>query len=111
MLHEDVASALHNVGLAHLRGQNVQQALLSFEAAARIRKGSLGDDHELVAVRCDRNALVLENAEADLDFQFMGFGDFDRYLWSKSESRCCCSVASMKHFGSFAKHCRYESEP
>jgi Tetratricopeptide repeat len=49
-LHPDVASALHNVGLGHLRAQNHLEALKAFEEAARVRKGSLGKDHPLVAV-------------------------------------------------------------
>lgn len=50
-LHPDVASALHNVGIVHLRSQNHEEALKAFEEAARVRKGSLGKDHPLVAVR------------------------------------------------------------
>jgi hypothetical protein len=49
-LHPDVASALHNVGIVHLRAVNYMEALKAFEEAARIRKGSLGQDHALVAV-------------------------------------------------------------
>ena len=50
-LHPDVAAALHNVGIVQLRSQNHSEALKAFEEAARIRKGSLGKDHPLVAVR------------------------------------------------------------
>jgi tetratricopeptide (TPR) repeat protein len=50
-LHPDVAAALHNVGIAQLREQNHLEALKAFEEAARVRKGSLGKDHPLVAVR------------------------------------------------------------
>jgi tetratricopeptide (TPR) repeat protein len=49
-LHPDVASALHNLGITQLRAQNHAEALKSFEEAARVRKGSLGKDHALVAV-------------------------------------------------------------
>jgi tetratricopeptide (TPR) repeat protein len=41
--HQDVAAALHNCGLAHLRAGGHKQALKSFEEAARIRKGKLED--------------------------------------------------------------------
>jgi hypothetical protein len=50
-LHPDVAAALHNIGIVHLRAQNHEEALKAFEEAARVRKGSLGKDHPLVAVR------------------------------------------------------------
>ena len=50
-LHPDVAAALHNVGIVQLRSQNHSEALKAFEEAARVRKGSLGKDHPLVAVR------------------------------------------------------------
>ena len=50
-LHPDVAAALHNMGIAQLRAQNYSEALMAFEEAARVRKGSLGKDHPLVAVR------------------------------------------------------------
>ncbi len=50
-LHPDVAATLHNVGIVQLRSQNHSEALKAFEEAARIRKGSLGKDHPLVAVR------------------------------------------------------------
>jgi Tetratricopeptide repeat len=49
-LHEDVAAALHNIGITQLRAQNHTEALKAFEEAARVRKGSLGKDHPLVAV-------------------------------------------------------------
>ena len=49
-LHPDVASALHNCGIAQLRAQNHEEALAVFEEAARVRKGSLGRDHPHVAV-------------------------------------------------------------
>ncbi len=49
-LHPDVASALHNVGISQLRAGSHADALATFEEAARIRKGSLGDEHPLVAV-------------------------------------------------------------
>lgn len=49
-LHPDVASALHNVGIAQLRAQNHNEALKAFEEAARIRKGALGREHAQVAV-------------------------------------------------------------
>jgi tetratricopeptide (TPR) repeat protein len=50
-LHPDVAAALHNIGITQLRAQNHSEALKAFEEAARVRKGSLGKDHPLVAVR------------------------------------------------------------
>lgn len=50
--HQDVASALHNCGLAQLRAGNHHQALKSFEEAVRIRKGTLGKEHPHVAVSC-----------------------------------------------------------
>lgn len=49
-LHPDVAAALHNLGITHLRAHNHSEALKVFEEAARVRKGSLGKDHALVAV-------------------------------------------------------------
>ena len=48
--HQDVASALHNLGLAQLRAGNHHEALKSFEEAVRIRKGTLGKEHQQVAV-------------------------------------------------------------
>ena len=51
-LHEDVASALYNVGIANLRLERTTTALQAFEESVRIRKGSLGKDHPLVAVSC-----------------------------------------------------------
>ena len=56
-LHPDVAAALHNVGIAHLRSQNYGEALKAFEEAARIRKGSLGRDHPHVAVSRKRSVM------------------------------------------------------
>ena len=50
MLHEDVGSALHNVGIAHLRMEDYYEALQSFEEAVRVRQGALGRDHPQVAV-------------------------------------------------------------
>ena len=55
-LHPDVASALHNVGIVHLRSQNHDEALKAFEEAARIRKGALGRDHPQVAVSYNRRS-------------------------------------------------------
>jgi tetratricopeptide (TPR) repeat protein len=49
-LHENVGSALHNVGLVRLRLENYQEALDNFERAVRVRKGALGKDHPDVAV-------------------------------------------------------------
>jgi tetratricopeptide (TPR) repeat protein len=49
-LHEDVGSALHNVGLVHLRANEYGEALTHFERAVRVRKGSLGREHPEVAV-------------------------------------------------------------
>lgn len=49
-LSADVASALHNVGIAQLRVQKHEDALNSFEEAASIRIGTLGRDHAQVAV-------------------------------------------------------------
>lgn len=49
-LHPDVAAALHNLGITLLRAQKHEEALNSFEEAARIRKGSMGQDHPMVAV-------------------------------------------------------------
>jgi tetratricopeptide (TPR) repeat protein len=50
-LHPDVAAALHNIGITHLRSNNHSAALQAFEESCRVRKGSLGKDHPLVAVR------------------------------------------------------------
>jgi len=62
-LHPDVAAALHNVGIAQLRAQNLEQALKAFEEAARIRKGSLGRDHPHVAVRAgDTSSMMYPNS-------------------------------------------------
>ena len=49
-LHEDVASALYNVGIANLRMERTKKALQAFEESVRLRKGALGNDHPLVAV-------------------------------------------------------------
>jgi tetratricopeptide (TPR) repeat protein len=49
-VHEDVAGALHNVGIANLRLEDHYKALQAFEEAVRVRKGALGRDHPLVAV-------------------------------------------------------------
>jgi eukaryotic-like serine/threonine-protein kinase len=49
-LHEDVAAALHNVGIANVRMERHEKALQAFEEAVRLRKGSLGRDHPHVAV-------------------------------------------------------------
>lgn len=59
-LHPDVALALHNVGISQLRADSHADALKSFEEAARIRKGSLGSEHPLVAVSiCLRHLVYL----------------------------------------------------
>jgi Tetratricopeptide repeat len=58
LLHEDVAAVLHNIGIVHLHAQNGQEALQAFEEASRIRKGALGDDHALVAVRTQSMILL-----------------------------------------------------
>jgi hypothetical protein len=49
-VHEDVAAALHNVGIANLRLDDHYKSLQAFEEAVRVRKGALGRDHPLVAV-------------------------------------------------------------
>lgn len=49
-LHEDVGAAMHNVGLAHLRSNDHEEAVGYFQRAARVRKGSLGREHPEVAV-------------------------------------------------------------
>jgi tetratricopeptide (TPR) repeat protein len=49
--HPDVASSLHNVGIAQLRQPNYKEALKAFDESARIRKSALGRDHPQVAVR------------------------------------------------------------
>lgn len=45
-----MGAALHNLGMAQLRAQSYEDAVTSFEEAARVRKGSLGRDHPLVAI-------------------------------------------------------------
>lgn len=67
--HQDVASALHNCGLAHLRANNNHDALKAFEEAVRIRKGTLGKDHPQVAaslVKCGITFLLLHRFEEAL---------------------------------------------
>lgn len=49
-VHEHVASSLHNLGIAYLRGQAVVDALVAFEEATKIRQSALGKDHPAVAV-------------------------------------------------------------
>lgn len=58
-LHPNVASSLHNVGIAQLRAENHTEALQAFEEAARVRKGSLGKDHPLVAVSLVKVGITL----------------------------------------------------
>jgi tetratricopeptide (TPR) repeat protein len=62
-LHPDVASALHNVGIAYLRAQSHNEALKAFEEAARIRKGALGREHPQVAVSSD---FTVERAKCEV---------------------------------------------
>lgn len=50
-VHADSASALHNVGIAELRGQNFAAASAKFEDASFVRKQVLGRHHPQVAVR------------------------------------------------------------
>lgn len=45
-----MAAAQHNVGIALLRSERLEEALEAFEAAVRMRKGALGRDHPEVAV-------------------------------------------------------------
>ena len=64
--HQDVAAALHNCGLAHLRTGDHHRAIQSFEEAARIRKGTLGKEHPHVAaslVKCGITYLLLHRFE------------------------------------------------
>jgi tetratricopeptide (TPR) repeat protein len=58
-LHEDVGSALHNVGIAHLRMEEHYKALQAFEEAVRVRKGALGRDHPQVAVSLVKVGITL----------------------------------------------------
>ena len=74
-MHEDVAAALHNVGITHLRAQNPSEALKAFQESARARKGTLGEHHRLVAVslvKCGVALLLLHR--------------FDEALWSFKEA-------------------------
>ena len=67
--HQDVASALHNCGLAHLRANNNHEAVKCFEEAVRIRKGVLGKEHPHVAaslVKCGITFLLLHRYEEAL---------------------------------------------
>ena len=80
-LHQDVAAALHNCGLAQLRTGDHHRALQSFETAVRIRKGTLGKEHPQVAaslVKCGITFLLLHR--------------FEEALWSLREA-----LAIRKH--------------
>lgn len=44
-VHEDIGSALHNVGLTYLRSNDYIQALGYFQRAVRMREGTLGKEH------------------------------------------------------------------
>ena len=48
--HKRVGSALHNLGIVHLRGGNYEDAFDAIQAAIRIRIAKLGDYHPKVAV-------------------------------------------------------------
>jgi tetratricopeptide (TPR) repeat protein len=58
-LHEDVGSALHNVGIAYMRMEHHYEAMQAFEEAVRVRKGALGRDHPQVAVSLVKVGIVL----------------------------------------------------
>mmetsp|Transcript_2525 Transcript_2525/g.3722 ORF Transcript_2525/g.3722 Transcript_2525/m.3722 type:complete len:1222 (+) Transcript_2525:77-3742(+) len=49
-VHEDIGSALHNIGLTYLRSNDHIQALGYFERAVRMREGALGKEHPDVAI-------------------------------------------------------------
>jgi len=49
-VHEHVASACYNLGIAHLRGQQLHDALEDFGEATRIRRAALGREHPAVAI-------------------------------------------------------------
>ncbi len=50
MLHHDVGSTLHNIGILYLRLKDYKSALKSFQEAVRVRRGAIGRDHADVAV-------------------------------------------------------------
>jgi eukaryotic-like serine/threonine-protein kinase len=74
-IHPDVASALHNVGIAHLRSQKHPEALTAFEEATRVRKSVLGKDHPLVAVRSP------DVDESISSFNYLTLHSLSRYRW------------------------------
>ncbi|KAL7580322.1 hypothetical protein ACA910_004357 [Epithemia clementina (nom. ined.)] len=49
-VHEYTASALYNLGIAHLRGQHGEEALEAFEEATQTRRAILGREHPSIAV-------------------------------------------------------------
>ncbi len=48
--HKRVGTALHNLGIVHLRAGNYTEAMDAIEAAIRIRIEKLGEYHPKVAV-------------------------------------------------------------
>lgn len=90
-LHPDVASALHNSGITLLRSQKHSEALGVFEEAARIRKGCMGQDHPLVAVRFPPNFPWLLTASWQVSLVKVGITllllrRFDDALWTFREA-------------------------
>ena len=59
LIHEDVGSALHNVGIIELKLGKNDKALDAFEEAVRVRKSSLGRDHPHVAVSLVKVGITL----------------------------------------------------
>ena len=49
-VHEHTASALYNLGIAHLRVQHGEEALEAFEEATQVRRALLGREHSSIAV-------------------------------------------------------------
>jgi tetratricopeptide (TPR) repeat protein len=58
-MHEDVGSAVYNVGIAELRLGENYKALQAFEEAVRVRKSVLGRDHPHVAVSLVKVGITL----------------------------------------------------
>jgi tetratricopeptide (TPR) repeat protein len=58
-IHQDVGSAVHNVGIVQLRLGENHKALQAFEEAVRVRKGALGRDHPHVAVSLVKVGITL----------------------------------------------------
>jgi len=58
-MHEDVGSALHNVGIVELRLGEKNKALQAFEEAVRVRQSALGHYHPHVAVSLVKVGITL----------------------------------------------------